>query len=207
MTMQNDMQNNTQEDRHQIEDDYNFHDSSFRRHYQMNYSDGPNEYESFYAPAYRFGYELGSDNSNTEWDQMQEKAQTHWASMHQSNWQDIADAVAYGWQEQRNPYDLRVNHHALIDDYEPAFRTHFDEEMGEAGIEYEAFAPYYSHGYDMAVAPEYRTHLWTDVEPEVKAIWEKEHKENVPWEHYRSAVHHSWHQVKTGEDYEIQAAT
>lgn len=102
----------TGQDRHAIEDEYNAHDASFRRHYQLNYNlDDPNArpYE-FYAPAYRFGYELAEEHSGVQWHEALEQAKHHWQAKHTSDWEEIADAVYYGWQENRNPEALRVDH-------------------------------------------------------------------------------------------------
>jgi hypothetical protein len=97
-------------DRHNIDDRYNFHDASFRRHYQLNYHDTGRDYEAFYAPAYRFGYELALENAGTNWEMVKREAQRHWQTRHPSAWEDVADAIHYGWEEQRDPEALRVHH-------------------------------------------------------------------------------------------------
>lgn len=95
--------------KHTIKDAYNFHDASFRRHYQLHYADRGHDYEEFYAPAYRFGYQLSAENSDAAWEQVAQTAEAHWTSMHASSWGDVADAVRYGWVEERNPDKLRVH--------------------------------------------------------------------------------------------------
>lgn len=96
--------------KHRIEDDYNIHDASFRRHYQLNYANEPLEYESFFAPAYRFGYELSAENPHAEWDEVEEQAHTEWVANHPVSWASVIDAVRYGWEEERNPNKNRVEH-------------------------------------------------------------------------------------------------
>lgn len=95
---------------HPIDDRYNFHDSSFRRHYQLNYGETGQPFE-FYAPAYRFGYSLADENPGLEWEEMVDQAARHWQTRHDGSWHEMADAVHYGWREQRDPEELRVHHH------------------------------------------------------------------------------------------------
>ena len=96
-------------DKHPIEDRYNTHDASFRRHYQLNLREDPQSYD-FYAPAYRLGYELAEERSSSSWETVRDEAKTHWQSHHPGTWEQVADAVLYGWREQRNPDELRVHH-------------------------------------------------------------------------------------------------
>lgn len=95
---------------HPIEDELNMHDASFRRHYQLNYSDQQLEYESFYAPAYRYGYQLSETHPNDTWQQVESQAERQWSANHSIDWNQIAEAVKYGWKEERNPDEVRVNH-------------------------------------------------------------------------------------------------
>lgn len=196
---------NKQSDRHTIEDRYNFHDASFRRHYQLNYhhlgeqaqDDNVRDYETFYAPAYRFGYELAEESGGKSWDSVETEAQQHWQSQHRSGWSDIVDAVRYGWKEQRDPDALRVHHRGEYGDYHKSFQTHYAEEMHGAGVAFEHIEPAYQYGYNLAVDPAYSTHLWDEMEPEVRTYYETEYAEGeVPWEHYRDAVHHAWYDVR-----------
>ena len=96
-------------DRHAIDDEYNVHDASFRRHYQLNLHDSGHDY-AYYAPAYRFGYELATQNSHAEWESLRDNAQRHWQTAHTTDWGEMAPVVEYGWEEARNPEELRVQH-------------------------------------------------------------------------------------------------
>lgn len=96
-------------DRHAIEDKYNFHEASFRRHYQLNYDESGHEFD-YYAPAYRFGYELAEENPHAEWQAVSGNAQRHWEAAHTTGWAEMAEAVRYGWKEERDPESLRVHH-------------------------------------------------------------------------------------------------
>ena len=96
-------------DRHAIDDEYNVHDASFRRHYQLNLHDSGHDF-GYYAPAYRFGYELATENPHEEWESLHANAQRHWQTAHTTDWVEMAPAVEYGWEEARNPEELRVQH-------------------------------------------------------------------------------------------------
>lgn len=95
---------------HPIDDELNIHDASFRRHYQLNYADEPLEYERYFAPAYRFGYQLSAKSRDAEWETVEEQAHAEWVANHQVSWETVADAVQYGWQEERDPSEHRVDH-------------------------------------------------------------------------------------------------
>jgi hypothetical protein len=93
----------------EIEDEYNTHEASFRRHYQLNYSEAKPTFE-FYEPAYEFGYKVARDNPGKDWTVTSIEAQTSWQESYTASWKDVADAVYYGWREQRKPESLRVQH-------------------------------------------------------------------------------------------------
>lgn len=184
-------------DSHEIEDRYNFHDASFRRHYQLNYHDNPQDYE-YYAPAYRFGYELAEENTGKEWEAVQEAGQRHWQSKHSSDWGEMSEAIHYGWREQRDPDALRVHHQGEYGDYRQGFAAHYSEAMASAGTPFEHYEPAYRYGYDLAIDPAYNTHLWEEVEPGVREYYETEYADGrLPWEHYRTAVSHAWYNVRS----------
>ncbi|MEZ4865003.1 MAG: hypothetical protein R3C14_27055 [Caldilineaceae bacterium] len=186
----------TGQDKHPIEDDYNTHDASFRRHYQLNYADGAHDYKSFYAPAYRYGYQLSAEHNGAAWHAVEQEAQEHWASHHTSAWSDVADAVHYGWIEERDPDRLRVHHHEGFEHHRPAFEQHFVTAFPDTEETFEHFEPIYSYGYTMAVDPDYNLRTWSDVEPEVQAMWEREYHSRFMWEDYRDAVRHAWEEVR-----------
>lgn len=184
-------------DVHPIPDRYNTHDASFRRHYQLNYHDHGRSYEDFYAPAYRFGFQLAEDNPRAEWETVEAEAQRHWQNNHPSAWNEIADAVHYGWVEQRNPDALRVHHYGEYAEYRPDFLRHYQAEFDGSGLSFERYEPAYQYGYNLAINPVYHTRLWPDMEPEVREYYETEYADGeLPWERYRNAVHHAWQDVR-----------
>jgi len=180
-------------DQHPIEDRYNTHDASFRRHYQLNYRDNSHRYEEFYAPAYRFGFELAEESGSAAWDDVQAAAQHHWETNHPSAWAEVADAVHYGWLEQRNPDALRVHHNEDYATYRPDFQRHYQDLTDHGELAFEQYEPAYQYGYGLAIDPAYRGYEWTEMEPAVRKYYETEYTDaHLPWERYRDAVQHAW---------------
>ena len=101
---------NGMEHEHPIDDELNVHDASFRRHYQLNYADEPLDYETYFAPAYRFGYQWTAQSRGAEWDAVEEQAHAEWVANHPISCETVAEAVQYGWQEERDPSEHRVDH-------------------------------------------------------------------------------------------------
>lgn len=187
---------NGHKNEHEIEDTYNFHDSSFRRDYQLNYHDSAHDYE-YYAPAYRFGFECAERHEGMDWDAVQQKLQSEWQTQTMTaQWADIVDVVRYGWMEARDPDALRVHHQKEYSTYRDGFRTHYNETL-EAEVPFEQFEPAYQRGYEVAVDPSHRSHMWEEMEPEILRYYEEEYADGrLSWEHYRSAAYHAWHDVR-----------
>jgi hypothetical protein len=186
-----------------IQDDFNFHDASFRRHFQLNYSSRPHQYETFYAPAYRYGYLLSTENPNVAWKEIEAQAQDHWAAQHPVSWQDVVDAVRYGWTEKRQPSTLQVRHPGQFEDYEPAFRQHLANSLLGFGASFENYEPVYRYGYTLAIDPANRTYFWSDMEPQVRAMWEQDYQDRFLWEDFRDVVRHAWQEVRNGAEQRI----
>jgi hypothetical protein len=183
---------------HPIEDRYNTHDTSFRRHYQLTYADTPNSYAEFYAPAYRFGFTLSEENPATKWDAMKTQAQEQWQTLHTSAWPEIAAAVRYGWTEQRRPEALRFHHYGEFSEYRTAFEQHYRDVLKESEFAFAHYEPAYQYGYTLAVDPNYsHAHLWSEVEPELRQYYETEYSSGeLSWERYHEAAQHAWHEVR-----------
>jgi len=63
---------------------------------------------------------------------------------------------------------------------------------------FEPYEPAYRYGYDLAIDPNYSTHLWTEMESEVRKYYETEYADaQLPWENYRDAVQHAWYGVRS----------
>ncbi len=186
----------TQEEFHSRKDNYNLHDASFRRHYQLTYANGAHDYETFYAPAYRYGFELGEESVGADWLRVEQDAKEYWSSSSSIPWEEVAEAIQYGWMEERDPERLRVHHREQFEDYQPVFQQHFAGTFQETGETFEHFVPLYNYGYNLAIDPTHGAGPWADVEPDVRAMWESEYHSRFMWEDYRSAVRHAWEEVR-----------
>lgn len=179
-----------QSDSHVIDDRYNFHDASFRRDYRLNHADGSHTYEEIYAPAYRYGYELAEQGK--DWESAQIEAERHWSSMHTTPWSQVAEAIRYGWEEQRRPEEHRVYHQEGFAEQRSLFMEHHQGLEQQPDGAFEQYEPAYAYGYSLALDPQYNTRTWTDLEPQLREQWENDHKEQMGWDEYHNAAHYAW---------------
>jgi len=78
--------------------------TDFQNHYQTHYNERGYSY-NFYSPAYRYGYNLGTDNrfSTGEWDTVEPQARRYWEQQNPNNpWDEFKDAVHYAWDKVRS---------------------------------------------------------------------------------------------------------
>ena len=82
-------------------DEYPY-DSDFRNYHETTYLESENNYVTS-APAYHYGYRLGTSPSytNMEWDNVVGDAQFVWQQKNGNNWDQIEPAVRYGWNYAR----------------------------------------------------------------------------------------------------------
>ena len=78
--------------------DWNSYDKDFRSHFYLFYSDGELPYEH-YASAYRYGYQLASDQryDKKDWYEIETHAQQAWERQYATIWGTVADAASYGF--------------------------------------------------------------------------------------------------------------
>lgn len=83
--------------------DWSTFDNDFRSHYNNKYGTGGYAYD-YYQPAYRYGYTLAGDERyrDYDWNRLEMDARRDWERQgNQSLWEDIKDAVRYGWERAR----------------------------------------------------------------------------------------------------------
>jgi hypothetical protein len=83
-----------------IDDDWPRYESLFRQDFQSRYASLGQNF-GYYQPAYRFGYDLGSDShyTNYDWTRLEPEARMEWERRGaQTAWEDIKDAVRHGWE-------------------------------------------------------------------------------------------------------------
>ena len=56
-----------------------------------------------YEPAYRYGYELGTNERyrGRDWVALEADARRDWEARHPNTWERFKDAIRYGWDKVR----------------------------------------------------------------------------------------------------------
>lgn len=80
-----------------------YYETSWRNDYNSNYGNGNYSYEDF-APAYRFGYSLGTNDQYTSWDwaRVEPEARRRWEERNPSTWDQFKNAVQRAWNDVRS---------------------------------------------------------------------------------------------------------
>ena len=78
------------------------YDTTFREHYTTAFANSGAAYTT-YEPAYRYGYELGTNERyrGRDWAALEAEARRDWEARHPSSWERFKDAVHYGWNSVR----------------------------------------------------------------------------------------------------------
>jgi uncharacterized protein (TIGR02271 family) len=71
------------------------------------------------------------------------------------------------------------------------FRRHFEQNYASAGGRYEDYGPAYSYGYTSAGDPQYRNRQFNEIEPDLRAGYERRHP-NSSWEKIKNSVRYGW---------------
>jgi len=86
------------------DDDFTDLEPEFKRHFETNYSGSTYSYAQ-YAPAYRYGFNLATNENYREYDQwsaVEPDAHRYWEERNPGTWEDFKDAVRHAWQDVRN---------------------------------------------------------------------------------------------------------
>jgi hypothetical protein len=78
------------------------YDVTFREHYTTAFTNSGAPY-AVYEPAYRYGYELGTNERyrGRDWAALEAEVRRDWEARHPSTWERFKDAVRYGWNSVR----------------------------------------------------------------------------------------------------------
>jgi hypothetical protein len=70
----------------------------FRNNFQTTFGNRSYSYGQ-YASAYRYGYTVANDQlySGREWDVVEADVRSDWERGHRGTWDELKDAVHYGW--------------------------------------------------------------------------------------------------------------
>jgi uncharacterized protein (TIGR02271 family) len=82
--------------------DFTTYSDDFRKHYVTAFGDRGAAYTD-YEPAYRYGYELGTNERyhSRDWVALEADARRDWEARHPSSWERFKDAIRYGWDKVR----------------------------------------------------------------------------------------------------------
>jgi uncharacterized protein (TIGR02271 family) len=76
--------------------------ADFRSHYTTSLASRGHPYERW-APGYRYGYELASDQryAGRDWTAIEVDARRDWEARHQGTWDEFKDTIRYAWDKVR----------------------------------------------------------------------------------------------------------
>lgn len=80
--------------------DFTNYSDSFRNHFSTSMYANTYTYEQ-YEPAYRYGYDLATNNRYRErdWNEIESEAQRYWDERNPGTWDRIRNAVRHAWEE------------------------------------------------------------------------------------------------------------
>jgi len=82
--------------------DFATYTDDFRKHHITAFGTSGVAYAE-YEPAYRYGYELGTNERyrGRDWAALEAEARRDWEARHPSTWERFKDAIRYGWDKVR----------------------------------------------------------------------------------------------------------
>ena len=82
--------------------DFATYTDDFRKHHITAFGTSGVAYAE-YEPAYRYGYELGTNERyrSRDWAALEAEARRDWEARHPSTWERFKDAIRYGWDKVR----------------------------------------------------------------------------------------------------------
>jgi len=191
------------------EADYADFESGYRQHYQSTFGNSGREYD-WYAPAYRYGYNLAMDerwDDYETWDELEAEARRDWESNNSTlggTWNDFKDAIRGGWEDVRDAFDAEDDYYS----FSPSFREHYDLNYSNTNRDFDAYDPAYRYGYNLAIDDRYTDYnSWDQLEDEAQAGWSDfAGTVDGTWEDFKDAVRHAWEDVKDALDVESDYA-
>jgi hypothetical protein len=176
--------------------DFSTYEADYRRHHNATFlSHGA---YADYAPAYRYGYELGTNARyrGQDWTALEADAHRDWEARHPSTWERFKDAVRYGWEkvtEGTTPHRTPDVDRPEFSTYDPDYRQHHSTTFLNRGA-YEDYVPAYRYGYDLAMDERYRGRMWEGLEADFQRGWETQRPGT--WERFKDAIRYGWDTVR-----------
>ena len=188
-----------------MEADYADFETGYRQHYQTTFGNSGREYD-WYSPAYRYGYNLASDERWDEyetWEELEAEARRDWESRGDGlggAWDDFKDAIRRGWEDVKDAFDAEDDYAS----FSPSFRDHFQTSYGSGSRDFDYYDPAYRYGYNLAIDERYDAYdSWDEVERDAQNGWaEFAGSVEGTWEVFKDAVRHAWEDVRDALDME-----
>jgi len=80
---------------------FDMYNNDFRTHFTSRYGKSGYNYDQ-YSPAYRYGYNLASNQSYSgDWSTYEPDIRSRWEERNQGTWEDFKDAIRYAWDKVR----------------------------------------------------------------------------------------------------------
>lgn len=99
-----------------------------------------------------------------------------------TSWENFMNALRHGWHRTRIGHDMD----------ETDYRLHHARSY--PGTNYDDLAPVYRYGHHVRGRTMFQGRSWDDVEGELRAEWERGHREGKPatWDEMKAALHTGW---------------
>jgi uncharacterized protein (TIGR02271 family) len=185
--------------------DFSTYEADYRRHHNATFlSHGA---YADYEPAYRYGYELGTNARyrGRDWTTLEADAHREWEARHPSTWERFKDAIRYAWDKVTGDttdykdahvdrlQTTRVTTTPDFSTYDPDYRQHHSTTFLSHGA-YEDYVPAYRYGYDLAMDERYRGRMWDGLEEDFRRGWETQRPGT--WERFKDAIRYGWNTVR-----------
>jgi uncharacterized membrane protein len=195
------------------DDDYDFYDADFRRHYMSNYRSSGNDY-AYYEPGYRYGHQLAYNERFDDygtWDAVEAEARDEWDDFSDGvdrTWEDIKDAARHAWETVTEPFDNDDDTYSFgnrngsnanngYTRYASDFRDHYNTNYAGSGNFFDYYEPGYRYGHYLATANKYDNYSnWDALETDARNEWrDAGNAVEHAWEDIKDAARHAWEVV------------
>jgi uncharacterized protein (TIGR02271 family) len=180
--------------------DFVTYDPLFQKHYATAFADKGAAYTE-YEPAYRYGYELGTNERyrGRDWAALEADARRDWEVRHPNTWERFKDAIRYGWESLTGHGTARSSSAWTMDrddfaTYNADFRQHCATALADKGAGYTEYEPAYRYGYELGTHERYRGRDWVALEADARRDWEARHPNT--WERFKDAIRYGWDRVR-----------
>jgi len=183
-----------------VPQDFATYDPLFRKHYATAFAGRGAAYTE-YEPAYRYGYELRTNERyrGRDWATLEADARRDWEARHPSTWERFKDAIRYGWESltgdgAERSAASRTMERRDFTTYSDDFRKHYVSAFGDRGAAYTEYEPAYRYGYELGTNERYRGRDWAALEADARRDWEARHPST--WERFKDAIRYGWDKVR-----------